>query len=461
MEVRRVEGAVLHTTSEQSQGIQTQRKGEELRIRLTSVVPEVLLTALTSGGANKATVLDTSGGRIRLLLENGYEILAENRTSVVLQKGDHVELSVENTNPFTLRVLSLDSTQRADVLLKNIMDGKGPINSLSDDVKTAIENSGLFYETKLKGLLTGRLSLQEVLSDAKAQILQELSKLVNLDKKSSAELIHLLKGITRDLQRTNQEVGILLMALDTLTLENLSHEDYVKLVKYLKEDPLISYLERKDIDKLVYRLLELVEEDKNLPNRDLFVKALTDLAELGEKTTDVKLKEMVKEFLASYKGIEKLYNYAGELREYLLSQNVEKLESLITKLEYITMAQYSLVNRGKIFLPIEYEEGKGGLIFDLRDSFKVIIHLNYPEYYITALITSPRRERRIEAVRVSLFTDNEELAKLFVSNRAYLESLLSEEGIRLVNFSVDFRSRQDNVNKVVEEIGEEGLHLAV
>ena len=108
MEIRRIEGVLFQHAAEQFQTIRAQKAGEALRIRVLSVVPDVLLD-LSLGGTIRAKVSHWEGSIIGLTLPNGVEIRAENKSSIPLVVGDTVDLMVESTNPFIFRVVGLNN----------------------------------------------------------------------------------------------------------------------------------------------------------------------------------------------------------------------------------------------------------------------------------------------------------------------------------------------------------------
>ncbi len=466
MEIRRIEGVFLQVLGEQAQGISAQRKTEELRIRLVSVVPEVLLESLKGKETLRATVMDTSGGRGRLLLDNGYEILAENRMSVSLQRGDRLELRLEENNPAVLRLERLEGVLKGEGILKSLLEGQSPLTYSPLNLKESLFSSGIFYERRLYDFITGKLSLQELLSDTKAQLLQEVGRWVKLEGLTNTELLSYLRNLLREASYTGEVAQKVMSLLEVLTLKNLTHGEYAQLVRYLGSlsdegaRELLLALERKDQNTMVQRLLDMLKVDENLPYRDKFMGAVQELVRMEAQTSDQSLKSLLREFVQTHRGAQELMSYARELLNSPLVRAVEDLHSLTTKLEYIIFAQHNLISKGRVFLPVEDGGGRGGLLLEAKEDYRIIAHLNYPGYYVSVIITAPKRER-VEFLRVAMFTDDETLANLLMSSKGQLEALLSEEGLRLSAFSVDLRTKEENLSHLLEELGEEGFHLVV
>lgn len=460
MEIRRIEGVLLETIREQSQNLQAQRTNQILQIKLVSQVPEVLLESLKGKETFRAIVTEVSQGKVSLFLDNGYEIVAQNNMSVALQRGDKLELTIQNDNPLTFRVLKLQASPKQELLLESLLKGESPLYFSPVNLKESVFSSGILYERKLLEFFTGKLKLEDILSDTKAQIIKSISQWVNVEGLDNHQLISHLKGIVGDLQRTYREVTLLTQALDTLTLKNLSHDEYVSVIKHLKDGPILKYLEIGNEDKVFEELLKAIEKDENFPIREKFVQALFDLSTLSKDSGDSKLRALVKDLLNNLEGIEELRLYAKDLLETPLMKNLPNLQDLLSKLEFIVAGQYTLLKSGKLFLPIHYEDSRGGIVFDVSDGYRVLVNLNYPNYYVSALISAPRVEK-VKSVKVKFSTDSSWMAELLRGGEFMLREMLAQEGLNLSGFYVNVASKEENLKEFIEFVGEEGFHLAV
>ncbi len=445
---------------EQAQGIQTQKTGEALRIKLISQVPQVLLEMMKDKENFRATVMDVSQGKVRLFLDNGYEIVAENNMNIALQKEDQLELSIQDYNPLTFRVNKLQSNLKHQILLESLLEGKNPILYPSQDLRESIFLSGILYEKKLFDFLTGKLKLEDLLSDTKAQILKNIAQWTSIEGMDNTQILSHLKQILSNLQKMNKDIGILLESLDTLTLKKLSHEEYVKIVKYLKDEPILKYLELGQEDKVFQELLRVIDKNENLPFRERFIKALFDLKLLSNNVTDHELKRLIDNLIQNQEGIHNIRLYAKEILDKPLMINLSTFQDLVLKFEYIVVAQYALLKNGQLFLPLNYENAKGGIIFDIKEEYKVLIHLNYLDYYISAFITTPKTEK-ISSIRVKIWTDSEPIADLLRTNEKLFRELIAQEGISISGFYVNVVGKKEHIEELVEFIGKEGFHIAV
>ncbi|GAB6065615.1 hypothetical protein JCM9492_07070 [Aquifex pyrophilus] len=176
MELRRVEGILLEQAILSGKPQETTKTSRRIEIKLLGRVPEVLKNLLLSSRTLKAKVLRNDRGKILLLLENGYEIEAENNLRIPVKEGETLTLILEKLNPLTLRVLR--SSFKKDVSLKLIggllykLNGYHPEEILKF---SSFKNSGLFYESKLvKALISGEF--EEVKKDLKFKALKEERK---------------------------------------------------------------------------------------------------------------------------------------------------------------------------------------------------------------------------------------------------------------------------------------------
>ncbi|ADC88721.1 hypothetical protein Thal_0084 [Thermocrinis albus DSM 14484] len=177
MEIRRVEGVFLEHAIDTSQGYRAQEASSHLRIKLASTVPEVLLSALRDGSI-RGRVLDVKGGVIRILLEGGYEIMANNKLSIDLRVGDLLDMMVERgTESVVLRVVKLIRFQGAPSLMEFILQPPTAwVHWRGEDLRSFLWNSGIFYEKKLVKLLLGDIKPEELMEDAKAKLILSGSK---------------------------------------------------------------------------------------------------------------------------------------------------------------------------------------------------------------------------------------------------------------------------------------------
>jgi len=153
MEGRRVEGVFLQHALERSQALEAYKQAQRVQIKILTIVPEIFLETLgRKGNQFRATVADVTGNKVLLNLPNGYQIEAENRLSVGINRGDILTLLVEDENPVTLQIISVErGIKDIKTLIKNLIEDVTYVVNFLDTnkPKESVKNSGLFYENKL------------------------------------------------------------------------------------------------------------------------------------------------------------------------------------------------------------------------------------------------------------------------------------------------------------------------
>ncbi|MFN7064808.1 MAG: hypothetical protein ACK4OF_01465 [Aquificaceae bacterium] len=361
MEIRRIEGTLLQHAIEQSQPLMAEKSASNLRIRILSTVPEVLLDLFSGGGTLRARVSYSEGSIVSLNFSEDLEIKAENKSSIPFMIGDMVDLTLESTNPFVLKIIGLYRRSQFSNLLKSILEGKSEffIQMDTKDFKNSVENSGLFYERKLLDLMLGRLKAEDLLEDLKAQLMESALK----------------------------------------DMENLS-----ELFK-------IDFKKAKDIKAFIDSFIEEAETYKQMANN----------------------------------------------KEVLVL--VERLQNTLYKLELLSQLQWLMLGRGNIlFLPFQYKEGKGGLMFRAGDDFTVFLRLNYESGFVAGLLKRPRANSILD---VKIFTDITSLAERFRDREELLKDMLLEEGIELRRFIVEVVEEGKLIEEIKTNLSEEGFSLLV
>ncbi len=180
MEGRRVEGVFLQHALERSQALEAYKQAQRVQIRILTIVPEIFLETLgRKGNQFRATVMNATENKVLLSLPNGYQIEAENRLSIGISRGDILTLMVEEENPVTLQIVSVErGVKDIKTLIKNLIEDVAfTINLIHPDkAQESIKNSGLFYENKLIKFLTGKEKLENILQDRKYKLLEAVLK---------------------------------------------------------------------------------------------------------------------------------------------------------------------------------------------------------------------------------------------------------------------------------------------
>ncbi|MFN3976831.1 MAG: hypothetical protein ACK4LT_07210, partial [Aquificaceae bacterium] len=405
MEIRRIEGVLFQHAAEQFQTIRAQKAGEALRIKVLSVIPEVLLD-LSLGSTIRARVSYWEASIIGLVLPNGVEIRAENRSSIPFAVGDWVDLMVESTNPFILRVVGLYRKEQREELLRLIFEREDKllISVNTENFKDSVENSGIFYERRLFDMILGKMKVEDLMKDSKAQIIgqvmllaKDLSNMLGLDFEASLEGIKNLLHIFKEKVKNYEKI---VEAFKVLNFEHMSHEEYLEFVKGLRDYPSFTLaLDGGDRAIILKELYRLFKSDRLSGYKEI-VKAFESLQNLEEP--------VVKEFLRAMEGlserdIKKAYtaveSYLKEGQRWMEFYNTKRLqmENLIYRLEFINSLQWTMLKDGRSFyLPIYYEGGKGGIMFKADKDYTVFFKLKYNADFLAGLLRRPKKHQSLD-----------------------------------------------------------------
>lgn len=468
MELKRLEGVLLQYAIEQGQTKRAERAGEEIRVRVLSTVPDVLLELSTSGSPIKARVSYSSGGMVDLMLSNGFELRAENKSSIPLKTGDMVELTFTEGNPLTFRVTGLFRKNSTEDILRTVLEGKESfaysVNSM--ELEEEVKNSGVFYERKLLDFLLGKIKAEELLKDQKAQLTASLLPLVEtLSELMGVEVEKNLESIKNLFSSLRLEVGNfekLMELLKRLNLEHLSHKEYLDLIRHfemLGQKNLILALEKGDRPIFLRELYKLLM-GSNAQNLEFLKEAFETLDEIDNLT--------VKQFSAALKdGSERVlreayralkeYMEAGErLAEFYQTRGAQ-MESLIQRLDFINQLQWSMLKQGDgFYLPLYHRGGRGGIVFKAGKEYTVVFKLDYEEGFVSGFLRMPKGTKKLD---IKLYTDILSLADKLKGSRETLQSILSDEGIDLRNFLVEVKKDSDLAEEISSHLATEGFLL--
>ncbi len=256
MEGRKVEGIFLQHALERSQALEAYKQAQRVQIRILTIVPEIFLETLgRKGNQFRATVMNATGNKVLLSLPNGYQIEAENRLSIGINRGDILTLMVEEENPVTLQIISVErGIKDIKTLIKNLIEDVAfTVNLLNPDkAKESIKNSGLFYENKLIKFLTGKEKLENILQDRKYKLLEAILKTdpeiirrfsENMEDKGIKNiLLRIAEGIEK------KDIEQIIKAFDTLRSMDIDNPSLLKWMestfgKYMEELKFINLLQ--------------------------------------------------------------------------------------------------------------------------------------------------------------------------------------------------------------------------
>ncbi len=467
MEIRRIEGILLQQAIEQSKPSQAQKAGEEFRIKVLSSVPDVFLELSSGGGSTiKAEVSSSEGNLLTLLLKDGFELKAENRSSLRFFPGDILKLKIEEGIPLTFRITGLYRKGYEGNILNLVLEGeeKFYISINPEKFMEDLDNSGIFYERKLVELLLGRLKPEELIKDKKAQLVQsmlvyaeELSSLLNMEYEQSVDGI---KKLLEALKLKVEEFNRVSSSLKTLLFENLDHEEYIKLAKFfesMREVNLLKAMETKDTLNFLRSFWNLTERGVLSEYREVFEKLKDSEEPVVRDFFRLVIESSEKDARNVYKSFQEYIERGRSLLEFYNSKG-ERMESFLSRLEFIEHLQWLLAKQGGAFyIPIYYQGGKGGLMFKSGKEYSVVFKLDYTEGFVAGLLKMPRSK---ELLDVLLFTDTESMAEKIRAGKELLQRMLLEEKIKLRSFSISVSTKEGAADTIRSNYGE-GFFLLV
>lgn len=474
MEAKRIEGVVLHTLLDQQQSLRAQKAYELLKVKTMRTTPEVYTELMgKEGSLIRARVSHAEGGTVELLIDNQTRLLAENMSSYKLEEGDLVELVVENTNPLTLRLLSLQKPMSFERFYELLLSQKGEFYLYTEESRLheVLKNSGLFYERRLLELALGKIKPEELLKDTKAQLIKDLvplvrefSKLLGVDYKNTLETFKEVHAKTKDMV---EKVQRLWEAFKVLTLENLDHESYTQTVKLLYEKGFGPDLEKRDYPVIIRAMLENIEHLSPQVQQKLrdAIKSLELLSkdETGVGNIAGELLKAVKE--GNKEDISKAYSHTRLfLKDWdkllqAYGQKGEVFDALLGRLEFIHRLQETLVKaRDYFYIPVYFEGGRGGMLFGRKKGYKAFISLNWEEGFIFCLLNMPERNKLID---IRIRSDMENFVSWASAQKKTMRDMLSEEGIELRSYEVKLTKREELKEELVKSFAEEGFFMVV
>jgi hypothetical protein len=466
MEIRRIEGVFLQHALETAQGLKAENISRQMSLKLLTTVPQALLEAFPEGTLLEGRVVQTQGRTLRVMLNN-QELVAENLSNLEIKEGDQLGLVLEGKNPITLKIVSLQRRLNIEQVLQFVLDfqEEPPINLDLQKLQALVKNSGLFYERKLLDFLTGKVDLKSILEDTKAQL---LSNIFNL-----AGQIH--GGEVKDIKTIDQLFGTVLKRtenlkeienlLRTLYLENLNHWEYTQFVRFVERTgkrEILEALEKGDKDAPLILLSKGLKSIEDTPAGKSFSLAFERLKQFSLLVKDEELGNLLRSFLEAVEkedanGLREIHkrleNFIEEGRR--LSPFRERIEKdglvWLQQLNAISQMQRLMVNEGTVVLPFKWEGHRGGmLIRTQKNEYRVFINLNYPEGFVSALLSSPKTEK-VKAISLNLYTNNELFYRKMEKGKALLEGMLKEEGLLLRDLKLNLLPSSQSLKEVLKE----------
>jgi hypothetical protein len=253
--------------------------------------------------------------------------------------------------------------------------------------------------------------------------------------------------------------------LRTLYLENLNHWEFTQFVRFIEsigKREILKALEKGDKDAL---LILLGKELKSIEDTRAGKSFSLAFERLRQFSLSVKNKELGNLLRSFFEAVEKkdasglreihrrLESFIEEDRRLLpFRERIEK-DGLVwlQQLNTISQMQRLMVNEGTVVLPFKWEGRKGGmLIRTQKNEYRVFINLNYPEGFVSALLSSPKTEK-VKAISLNLYTNSELFYRKMEEGKALLESMLKEEGLQLRDLKLNLLSSSQSLKEVLKE----------
>jgi hypothetical protein len=513
MEGRRVEGVLLDSSVLRSRAQEAYRVSRAMEIRILSSVPEALLSSLGGPGSRfTALVREVTPQRVVLLLENGYEIYAENRLSQPVREGERLSLLLESRNPFVLRVeASTFSVGTRDLWRSVLKEGVAFIRLVPERLKESLENSGLLYERKVWTFLKGETPRSYLERDTKYKLLRRLNSFSTSSleeilrkapltgemkrraedllrvarsgdrlkfftdlKRFSSEIAQTISLLERDIEgftaATAHRVGSLIRKLEEIlrdlglkvTVNKRSAEAFLRSPKAL--DILRSTVESlklnrwgEAVDRL--RIVGLqIKNPESLPA--VGGSLLRQMEPLIRGAVQGLLEDTgfgdIRELIETYRRKQEDLNNLRSFRDTLENSVPRGVKENLQRIDLIGFLQSYMVAREgrKLVLPFRTEDGKGVLVLSLSDTYRVLIRLEYGEGFVGVLLEAPRRKNPGH-LNLSFLTNVPRLKEEIERRSTDLREALKEIGLELRRFEVKDIGREEFEERILEDLGDE------
>ncbi|MDQ7039278.1 MAG: hypothetical protein Q9N26_08835 [Aquificota bacterium] len=509
MEGRRVEGVFLDSSILRNRAQEAYRASRVMEIRVLSSVPEALLASLGDTGSRfTALVREVTPQKVILMLENGYEIHAENRLSRPVKEGERLTLLLESKNPFVLRVERSFLSTGIKEIWRSVLEGVSFIKLNPERIRESFENSGLIYERKVWEFLKGDLERSSLERDTKFVLLRRLSGF----NTSQIEEVLRWPGLPEDLRekadrvlelaRRGDRVGFLagvrelssevsrritllegeINSFNTAVarrvrtlfskLEDLFRSLGVRV--HLKGETFISNPKALDVIRSVIDSLKLsrwgeaveklrivgfeVKDPEIIPAlRDRILSQMEPLVRgavqgLLEDVKAEDLRSVMETFREKQEELENLRIF----RENLEGSVPKGVRENLHRLDLIGHLQGYLISRGgrKFILPFKTEEGRGVLLFSLENTYRILVKIDFDDGFIGVIMEAPK-VKNPGHVNITFITDIPEAEREIELRSGDLKRDIEEVGLKLRRFEVKGMKREDLEERIVDEIGED------
>ena len=511
MEGRRVEGVFLDTAILRNRAYEAYETARILEIRILSSVPQALLASLGDLGSRlRATVRSYDQNRVVLQLENGFEVEAENRLSVMVEPGEELSLVVESKNPLVLRV------EGGFYGIKGVRDLLGRaldlgVRLIPQRLEESLRDSGLIYERKVWDFLRGKISFEDLSKDQKFLLLktlegvdtdtvemtlrsarfpEDLRPLVRslLERLEAGDRLGFFRGLIElesDLERAisfreqrlnlmRETIGSVVRSLvdnliRTFRSAGMGIQLREEVFSSLRESPrfldilreAFRSLEEGRLSEFARRLelagLKIINMEALPREAQRLVRSIGELirgaeASIRSNLEAENLQDLISRQREISKELEELKEIKGRIEE-LPKQIKESLKGL----ETLGMLQsYMIMNQARRFLvPFRFEEGRGVMGFSLRDAYRIFVRLELDGGFLGILMEAPRKENP-DFISVLFRTDLEDLAERLSRHEEDLKKELSSLGLEVRRLEILEDREGEFEREMAEEFGGTG-----
>lgn len=512
MEGRRVEGVFLDSSILRSRAQEAYMTSRVMEIRVLSSVPEALLASLGDTGSRfTALVREVTPRRVVLMLDNGYEIHAENRLSRPVKEGERLTLFLESKNPLVLRVERSVFSTGIKEIWRSVLEGVSFIKLDPRKIEESLENSGLIYERKVWEFLKGDLGRSSLERDTKFILLRRLSGFDTsrieeilrradlpedlrgkadriLELAGRGDRIGFLMGVRELASEVSRKIALLEGEINSFKtsvyrrvgtliskLEDLFGDLGIRVsvrretAEAFTGNPRALDIIRSVMDSLrLNRWGEVVERLRIVGFEVRNPEVLPVLKEsiLGQMEPLVKgavqglledmkaedIRKVIETFRERQEELETLKGFKDTLEASIPKGVKENLQ----RLDLIGYLQGYLISKGgrRFILPFRTEEGRGVLLFTLENAYRILVKMEYEDGFIGVIMEAPK-VKDPKYVNITFMTDIPEAESEIGSRSEELRKDLEDIGLKLRRFEVKGMKREEIDSRIMEDLGEE------
>jgi len=513
MEGRRIEGVFLDSQILRNRAQEAYSTARTFQLKVLSSVSEALLASFgEAGGRMRGMVLEINPSQVRIMLDNGYEITAENRLTVPIRKGDELSMILESKDPIVLRVERSisSSTQIKDLISSPAVVGYQRLDTSA--LRESLENSGIIYEKKVWSFLKGEIPREKLTADLKFNILSSLKTtdpkplfdllssarippalkervdhlgqlarenrpieffttlsrfMVEVDEmiassqakieRMSATIKTFFEALTRSISELLNQRGIR-VTINSAVLSGIDTQP--RSLEVIKEA--VRNLEEGRFGEFVNKMRFIglsVENPQDIPPKrgeilPQFKKLVeTSMNRVFEEWSVKDLRELSARFREMRNEVQDLTALKGtyEMFPREVRENIQRLENLVMLQSFVLQQEGQ-----KVLIPFTFDEGGGIAGISKEREFVIYIKLSYEEGFVGVVITAPRVENP-DQIGIVIRTDIEDLKTALTLSRDRLRKQIEDLGLKVRNLEVHSTRERDFDSDFMERFTGSGI----